>query len=202
MKKTLLLSLIITAGCIGLLETGVIQFNKYNFLAQQDIRNLVLERDSDRYIVAKKRVTIPRGDWVVAVDSMGKNILASGNLVGWNGLTVTIKTPNDIDKNILAHMIGNLYHGEARRLWYYTKSGMKRGGLFGLVVGLMWGSSTPVGGCGEPATRTEALILGPTWLSMFTIPGGGLIGFLNGLIRDGKATKYIIGNGEWEIVSE
>jgi hypothetical protein len=195
MKKTLLLSLIITAGCIGLLETGVIQFNKYSFLAQQNIRNLVLERDSER-------VTIPRGDWVVAVDSIGKNILASGKLVGWNGLTVTIKTPNDIDKNISAQMIGNLYHGEARRLWYYTKSGMKRGGLFGLVVGLIWGSSTSVGGCGEPATRSEALILGPTFISMFTIPGGGLIGFFNGLVRDGKATKYIIGNGEWEIVFE
>ena len=195
MKKTLLLSLIITAGCIGLLETGVIQFNKYSFLAQQDIRNLVLKRDSEK-------VTIPRGDWVVAVDSIGKNILASGNLVGWNGLTVTIKTPNDIDENISAQMIGNLYHGEARRLWYYTKSGIKRGGLFGLGSWFNMGFFYTSRGFLYPSNTHRSPYSWTYFFPMFTIPGGGLIGFLNGLVRYGKAAKYIIGNGEWEIVSE
>ena len=115
MKKTLLLSLIITAGCIGLLETGVIQFNKYSFLAQQDIRNLVLERDGEK-------VTIPSGDWIVAVNAWDPEIYTGGELLGISDEGVLIKEPKkDIETNITYNDIGIIYHCEYKSVWKYTK---------------------------------------------------------------------------------
>jgi len=36
---------------------------------------------------------------------------------------------------------------------------------------------------------------------IYTVPGGALIGFIRGKVAEGKAVEYVIGSGEWVIVT-
>ena len=74
-QRTLLLGIIITAVAILFVETGVIQFNNQGINAQTELSELILEKDGER-------VTIPKGDWVVAVNSQDSDIFVGGELLG------------------------------------------------------------------------------------------------------------------------
>ncbi|MEE9162301.1 MAG: hypothetical protein V3U35_04950 [Candidatus Neomarinimicrobiota bacterium] len=148
-------------------------------------------------------VTIPAGRWVVAVDSFGREIIGRGALVGVSGTTVIIQGK---DRHVIPlQHIGILYDGHAREVGRSTRTGLKRGAVAGLVGGLALGGLAWLDQRGNPALTFRLggyLILGPIGISIITIPGGALIGSLDGLAKDSQAVAYPLGQGQWEIVAE
>ena len=74
-QRTLLLGIIITAVAILFVETGVIQFNNQGINAQTELSELILEKDGER-------VTISKGDWVIAINAANSDIFGGGELLG------------------------------------------------------------------------------------------------------------------------
>lgn len=199
-QKTLLISLLVTTAAIGLVETNLIQFNKESIHAQQDIRNLVLERDGEK-------VTIPSGDWIVAVNAWDPEIYTGGELLGISGEGVLIKEPKkDIETNITYNDIGIIYHGEYKSVWKYTKQGLKIGGLAAVAGGLFFGVLC-VTVADEYASGNSFIenfglgFFGGTYITgIFTVPSGAVIGLFEGLVKKEQASEFVIGPNDWQIV--
>ena len=159
-------------------------------LAQEGARPLILRKGN-------KEVVIPIGDWVVATDSTGKVVLASGRHVNRGDSVLNIMSPERPEQLIPYDEIGVLYHGEAKRIGYYTKRG--------LVSGAKWGA------IGYSAILLpiivesgSSIIEGVAFAISLGAYAGGLfgvyIGVVNGYAKSLRAKKYLIGPGQWEIV--
>ncbi len=198
-KKTLLISLLITASAIGLVETGIIEFNKDSIHAQQEFRNLVLELDGEK-------VTIPTGDWVVAVDALKPDIYIGGELLGVSADGIMIREPkNNLEMNIHANDIGVLYHGEYKVMRKYVRWGLKLGGLTALAGGVIGGISCLSLDSVSPnilGLLAVGFIAGTGFTGIFSVPAGTIIGLIRGKVAEGKAVKYIMGPDDWKIVLE
>ena len=197
-QKTLLISLLITAVVIGLLETNAIQFNKESIHAQQETSDLVLEMGGERVIISN-------GDWIVAEDVWNPKIYAGGELVGVSADGLLIRQTKDgLEMNIPLIDIGTIYHGEYKSVGKYVRQGMKTGALFGLgctgIIVLTSLASNPSGsGLDNPgciAIAGSIIYGGGGTLS------GGAIGFIRGMVADQKAEEFIIGPNYWQIVIE
>lgn len=195
-QKTLLISFLITAAAIGLLETGVIKFNDLSIHAQEDLisNDLVLEMNGER-------VTIPAGDWVVAVDAWNPDNYAGGELVGVSADGIVIQEPGkDWEMNIPSDDIGILYHGEYKAVSKYVKQGIKFGGIASMGIGVLIGASAAA--TENPSAGLLYGLCGTIISGIYLLPGGALVGFIRGMVAEGKAVEYIIGPNDWRIVFE
>ena len=194
-KKTLLISILITAAAIGLIETGIIEFKKESIHAQQEFRNLVLEKDGEK-------ITIPAGDWVVAVDALKPDIYIGGELLGVSADGIMIREQkNSWERNIPANDIGILYHGEYKVSGKFVKQGMKVGGLISLGLGTIAGIAI-MNETRDPSAGLGCGLLGGLAAGTYLVPGGALIGFIRAKVVEGKAVEYIMGPNDWKIVLE
>jgi len=202
-QRSLLISLLVTAVTIGLVETDFIQFNKENIHAQQEFSDLVLEMDGER-------VTIPSGDWIVAVNAWNPDIHAGGELVGVTADELLIFDPvKDLRINIPIEDIGILFHGEYKTVWKYTNQGLKYGGLAAVAGGVILGVSCVVnggwysGGVNSPIENFGVgFVFGTSFSAIYTVPAGAVIGFIRGLVKKGQASEFVIGPYDWRIVYE
>jgi len=195
-QKTLLFSLLITAVVIGLLETNVIQLNKESISAQQEISDLVLESHGER-------VTIPNGDWVVALNAWNPDVYAGGELMGVSAAGLLIRQTRDgLEMNIPLNDIGSIIHGEYKSVGKYVRQGMKRGALGGLgCTAFAVMMSIANGGSGIDDPLSIAICGGIFYGGAGTLSGGA-IGFIRGMVADQKAEEFIIGPYDWQIVIE
>ena len=195
-QKTLLISLLVTATAIGLVETNVIQFNKVNIHAQQEIRDLVLERDGER-------VTIPAGDWVVAVNAFNPDIYAGGELIGVSVDGLLIREPgNDLEMNIPLNDIGSIFHGEYKTVGKYVREGMKRGALGGLGCTAFAMTMMLVEDGTYPVDLFGFAICGSIFYGGTGAIAGAAYGFIKSQVAEGNAEEYYIGVNDWHIVLE
>mgnify|MGYP000215134842 FL=1 len=195
-QKTLLISLLVTATAIGLVETNVIQFNKVSIHAQQEIRDLVLERDGER-------VTIPAGDWVVAVNAFNSDIYAGGELIGVSVDGLLIREPgNDFEMNIPLNDIGSIFHGEYKTVGKYVREGMKRGALGGLGCTAFAMTMMLVENGTYPVDLFGFAICGSIFYGGTGAIAGAAYGFIKSQVAEGNAEEYYIGVNDWHIVLE
>ena len=195
-QKTLLISLLVTATAIGLVETNVIQFNKVSIHAQQEIRDLVLERDGER-------VTIPAGDWVVAVNAFNPDIYAGGELIGVSVDGLLIREPgNDLEMNIPLNDIGSIFHGEYKTVGKYVREGMKRGALGGLGCTAFAMTMMLVENGTYPVDLFGFAICGSIFYGGTGAIAGAAYGFIKSQVAEGNAEEYYIGVNDWHIVLE
>ena len=195
-QKTLLISLLVTATAIGLVETNVIQFNKVSIHAQQEIRDLVLERDGER-------VTIPAGDWVVAVNAFNPDIYAGGELIGVSVDGLLIREPgNDFEMNIPLNDIGSIFHGEYKTVGKYVREGMKRGALGGLGCTAFAMTMMLVENGTYPVDLFGFAICGSIFYGGTGAIAGAAYGFIKSQVAEGNAEEYYIGVNDWHIVLE
>ena len=195
-QKTLLISLLVTATAIGLVETNVIQFNKVSIHAQQEIRVLVLERDGER-------VTIPAGDWVVAVNAFNSDIYAGGELIGVSVDGLLIREPgNDFEMNIPLNDIGSIFHGEYKTVGKYVREGMKRGALGGLGCTAFAMTMMLVEDGTYPVDLFGFAICGSIFYGGTGAIAGAAYGFIKSQVAEGNAEEYYIGVNDWHIVLE
>ena len=200
-QRTLLLGIIITAVAILFVETGVIQFNNQGINAQTELSELILEKDGERVI-------IPKGDWVVAVNSQDSDIFVGGELLGVNAHGILTRESEKYgERNILFHDFGALYHGNYKRTSKYIRQGVSYGGAVALGIGILLGIEVATEGLldaggGDPALGLLCVPVGTVFYGIFTVPAGAAIGFIQGKVAEGKAVEYIIGPDDWQIVHE
>jgi len=85
------------------------------------------------------------------------------------------------------------YHGEAKRIGHYALKGMKYGALTAFLYGSGWTIFMAMDDSIEYAPL--AYMCG----AAVFIPSGALLGYLQGLSKNKKATEYIFATG-WEIL--
>ena len=201
-QRTLLLGIIITAVAILFVETGVIQFNNQGINAQTELSELILEKDGER-------VTIPKGDWMIAVNSVNSDIFGGGELLGVTAEGIlTRESAKDLERSIAIQDIGVLYHGNYKRTSKYIRQGVRYGGAVALGIGILLGIEVATGGLldmdggGNPQLGLLCVPVGTVFFGIFTVPAGVVIGFIQGKVAEGKAVEYIIGPDDWQFVLE
>lgn len=197
-QRSLLISLLVTAVAIGLVETNAIHFNKESIHAQQETSDLVLE-------MVEERVTIPNGDWIVAVDVWDSKNYTGGELVGVSADGLLIRQSKDgVKMSIPLIDIGTIYHGEYKSVGKYVRQGMKRGALLGLgCTGILLLSSLASQSSGRGLDSPGCIaVAGSIFYGGSGTVAGGVIGFVRGMVADQKAEEFIIGPYDWQIVIE
>ena len=191
-QKTLLISLLVTATAIGLVETDVIRFNKESIHAQMEFSDLVLEMDGER-------VTIPSGDWIVAVNAWNPDIYAGGELIGVSVDGLLIREPcNDFEMNIPLNDIGSIFHGEYKTVGKYVREGMKRGALGGLGCTAIGVAMTLADGNPEDAFFVG--LCGGIFYGGAGAAAGAAYGFIKSQVAAGNAEEFFIGPYDWQII--
>ena len=93
-QKILLIGLIVTVVAILFVQTGVIQFNNQGINAQTELSELILEKDGER-------VTISKGDWVIAINAANSDIFGGGELLGVTAEGIlTRESAKDLERSI------------------------------------------------------------------------------------------------------
>ncbi len=171
------------------------QLKQRKLNAQIELRDLVLKKND-------KIVTIPKGDWVVAVNTFNPVILmggelkldgsmASGELLGISGDGILIReSGKDKERNIPFNEIGIVYHSYPNEISKYILQGAKWGGIIPAALLLM---SLDAGGEQNLAFALSAGI------GFFTITGGALLGFKRGKKAEGDRIEYVISPNDWQI---
>ena len=191
-SRSLLISLIITGLAIGLVETDVIRFNKESIHAQMEFSDLVLEMDGER-------VTIPSGDWIVAVNTWNPDIYAGGELlsVSADGLLIR-QSKDELEMNIPLNDIGSIFHGEYKTVGKYVKEGMKRGALGGLGCTAIGVAMTLADGNPEDAFFVG--LCGGIFYGGAGAAAGAAYGFIKSQVAAGNAEEFFIGPYDWQII--
>ncbi len=174
------------------------QLKQRKLNAQIELRDLVLKKND-------KIVTIPKGDWVVAVNTFNPVILmggelkldgsmASGELLGISGDGILIReSGKDKERNIPFNEIGIVYHSYPKEISKYILQGVKSGCIIPAALFLM---SFKYGVNAENQNFEFALSAG---LGVFTISGGALLGFIRGKKAEGDRIEYVISPNDWQI---
>ena len=193
-QKTLLISVLVTAAAIGLVETNVIQFNKDSIHAQQEFSDLVLEMDGEQVI-------IPSGDWVVAVNAWNSDIYAGGELIGVSADGLLIRqSKDDFKMNIPLNDIGSIVHGEYKTVGKYVREGMNRGALGGFGCTALAVAMTVADGNSDDAFFVA--LCGGIFFGGGGTVAGAAYGFIKSQVAEGNAEEFIIGPYDWQIVVE
>ena len=173
------------------------QLKQRKLNAQIELRDLVLKKND-------KIVTIPKGDWVVAVNTLNPDSIsdvlnttyfqykyAGDELLGISGDGILIReSGKDKERNIPFNEIGIVYHSYPNEISKYILQGVKCGGIIPAALVLM---SLNTGGEQNLALALSAGI------GVFTISGGALLGFIRGKKAEGDAIEYVISPNDWQI---
>ena len=159
------------------------QLKQRKLNAQIELRDLVLKKND-------KIVTIPKGDWVVAVNTLNPDVHAGGELLGISGDGILIReSGKDKERNIPFNEIGIIYHSYPNEISKYILQGVKCGGIIPAALVLM-----------SLNTVEKHFFLGlSAGIGVFTISGGALLGFIRGKIAEGDAIEYVISPNDWQI---
>jgi len=182
---------------ITIIETGFLNLESQPLIAQEDASGLTLEKDGEQ-------VLIPLEEWIVVVSAYDPTASIGGALLGMTNDALRIQEKGQsFERELPFDEIGSIFIGETKSTRDYVFQGMKVAGIgtmgFGMLIGVGFGmqdgASGGVGGllCGA---------IGGGFYSIFTIPAGALIGYMRGQAAQGKAVEYVIGDGEWVIVTQ
>ena len=182
---------------ITFIETGFLNLESQPLIAQEDASGLTLEKDGEQ-------VLIPLEEWIVVVSAYDPTASIGGALLGMTNDALRIQEKGQsFERQLPFVKIGSIFIGETKSTRDYVFQGMKVAGIgtmgFGMLIGVGFGmqdgASGGVGGllCGA---------IGGGFYSIFTIPAGALIGYMRGQAAQGKAVEYVIGDGEWVIVTQ
>ena len=163
------------------------QLKERGLNAQIELRDLVLKKND-------KIVTIPKGDWVVAVNTLNPDKYSGGELLGISGDGILIReSVKDKERNIPFNEIGILYHSYPNEISKYILDGVKCGGIIPATLAIM---TIYYSDNSHSEDFGFAISAG---IGFFTITGGALLGFIRGKIAEGDAIEYVISPNDWQI---
>ena len=177
----------------GLITGILLTASALPLIAQEDASGLTLEKDGEQ-------VLIPLDEWVVVSSAYDPSNTVRGIYLGMTVDALRIQEKGEsFEREIPMDEIGSIFTGKTKSTKEYVWGGVKLGGLVSVGIGgvttllfLTDGGGLDAFFCGGIA----ALFSG-----IYTVPGGALIGFIRGKVAEGKAVEYVIGPGEWMIVT-
>ena len=183
---------------ITIIETGFLNLESQPLIAQEDASGLTLEKDGEQ-------VLIPLEEWVVVSSAYDPSNTVRGLYMGMTVDALRIQEKGEsFEREIPIDEIGSIFTGKTKSTRDYVFQGMKVAGIgtmgFGMLMGAGLGMQGGGGGGGGTGLLCGAMIGG--FYSIFTVPAGALIGYMRGQAAQGKAVEYVIGDGEWVIVTQ
>ena len=155
--------------------------------AQIELRDLVLKKND-------KIVTIPKGDWVVPVNTLNPDKYSGGELLGISGDGILIReSGKDKERNIPFNEIGILYHGYPNEISKYILQGVKCGCILPAALAFM----TII--LSDNYHSEEFGFSMSAGIGVLTITGGALLGFIRGKKAEGDRIEYVISPNDWQI---
>jgi|ETNmetMinimDraft_13_1059891.scaffolds.fasta_scaffold54079_2 outer membrane lipoprotein SlyB len=179
-----------------LLKTGILlTASALPLIAKEDASGLTLEKDGEQ-------VLIPLGEGVAVSSAYDPSNTVRGIYLGMTVDALRIQEKGEsFEREIPMDEIGSIVTGKTKSTRDYVFQGMRiacigtMGGV--LLLGII-----------EPSDNSNFFGLGRGFMyalagiytSIFTVPAGALIGYINGQAAQGNTVEYVIGDGEWVIV--
>jgi hypothetical protein len=178
---------------ITLIETGFLNLESQPLIAQEDASGLTLEKDGEQ-------VLIPLEEWVVVSSAYDPSNTVRGLYMGMTVDALRIQEKGEsFEREIPIDEIGSIFTGKTKTTKEYVWGGVKFGGLVSVGIGGFFTLWFLTDGGGTDAFLCGGLMA--LFSGIYTVPGGALIGFIRGKVAEGKAVEYVIGSGEWVIVT-
>jgi hypothetical protein len=178
---------------ITLIETGFLNLESQPLIAQEDASGLTLEKDGEQ-------VLIPLEEWVVVSSAYDPSNTVRGLYMGMTVDALRIQEKGEsFEREIPIDEIGSIFTGKTKTTKEYVWGGVKFGGLVSVGIGGFFTLGFLTDGGGTDAFLCGGLMA--LFSGIYTVPGGALIGFIRGKVAEGKAVEYVIGSGEWVIVT-
>ena len=178
---------------IGLITGILLTASALPLIAKDDASGLTLEKDGEQ-------VLIPLDEWVVVSSAYDPSNTVRGLYMGMTVDALRIQEKGEsFEREIPMDEIGSIFRGNTKTTKEYVWGGVKFGGLVSVGIGgffTLWGLTEGVG--------TEAFLCGglmALFSGIYTVPGGALLGFIRAKVAEGKAVEYVIGEGNWTIVT-
>jgi len=179
---------------IGLIAGILLTASALPLIAQEDASGLTLEKDGEQ-------VLIPLDEWVAVSSAYDPSNTVRGIYSGMTVDALRIQEKGEsFEREIPMDEIGSIVTGKTKSTGDYVFQGMRiacigtMGGF--LLLGIIYPPNNASGGMGLGFMYALAGI----YTSIFTVPAGALIGYINGQAAQGNAVEYVIGDGEWVIV--
>ena len=183
---------------IGLITGILLTASALPLIAQEDASGLTLEKDGEQ-------VLIPLDEWVVVSSAYDPSNTVRGIYLGMTVDALRIQEKGEsFEREIPMDEIGSIFRGKTKSTKEYVWGGIKLGGLVsvgiggGLIVMFLIESS-------DDLEELPTIFLFGGLLTVFsgiyTVPAGALIGYMRAKVAEGKAVEYVIGEGNWTIVT-
>ena len=206
---------------ITLIETGFLNLESQPLIAQEDASGLTLEKDGEQ-------VLIPLEEWVVVSSAYDPSNTVRGLYMGMTVDALRIQEKGEsFEREIPMDEIGSIFRGKTKSTRDYVFQGMKVAGIGTMGCGMLMGMAMGLGISGDSGGQVgigTSLLYGAMiggFNSIFTVPAGALIGYIRGqaaqwtekeittskgdrIIAKGnvvEAVEYVIGEGNWTIVT-
>ena len=178
---------------ITLIETGFLQLESQPLIAQEEVSGLTLEKDGEQ-------VLIPLEEWVVVSSAYDPSNTVRGLYMGMTVDALRIQEKGEsFEREIPMDEIGSIFRGKTKTTKEYVWGGVKFGGLVSVGIGGFFTLLFLTDGGGPDAFLCGGLMA--LFSGIYTVPGGALLGFIRAKAAEGKAVEYVIGEGNWTIVT-
>jgi len=178
---------------ITIIETGFLNLESQPLIAQEDASGLTLEKDGEQ-------VLIPLEEWVVVSSAYDPSNTVRGLYMGMTVDALRIQEKGEsFEREIPMDEIGSIFRGKTKTTKEYVWGGVKFGGLVSVGIGGFFTLLFLTDGGGTDAFLCGGLMA--LFSGIYTVPGGALLGFIRAKVAEGKAVEYVIGDGEWVIVT-
>ena len=180
---------------IGLITGILLTASALPLIAQEDASGLTLEKDGEQ-------VLIPLDEWVVVSSAYDPSNTVRGIYLGMTVDALRIQEKGEsFEREIPMDEIGSIFRGKTKSTKEYVWGGIKLGGLVSLGIG---GVAVCIGYFTGHIGIGWSLLYGAMiggFNSIFIVPAGALIGYMRAKVAEGKAVEYVIGEGNWTIVT-
>ena len=178
---------------IGIITGILLTASALPLIAQEDASGLTLEKDGEQ-------VLIPLDEWVAVSSAYDPSNTLRGIYLGMTVDALRIQGKGEsFEREIPMDEIGSIFTGKTKSTKEYIWSGVKFGGLVSVGIGGFFTLWILTDGGGTDAFAWGGVLT--VFTGIYTVPGGALLGLIRAKVAEGKAVEYVIGEGEWVIVT-
>ena len=139
-------------------------------------------------------------EWVVVSSAYDPSNTVRGLYMGMTVDALRIQEKGEsFEREIPMDEIGSIFRGKTKTTKEYVWGGVKSGGLVSVGIGGFFTLLFLTDGGGADAFLCGGLMA--LFSGIYTVPGGALLGFISAKVAEGKAVEYVIGEGNWTIIT-
>ena len=183
---------------IGLITGILLTASALPLIAQEDASGLTLEKDGEQ-------VLIPLEEGILVVSAYDPSNTVRGIYLGMTVDALRIQEKGEsFEREIPMAEIGSIFTGKTKSTKEYVWGGIKLGGLVSVGIGGFFTVMFLSESRGDVGALPSMFLWGglvAVISGIYTVSGGALLGLIRAKVAEGKAVEYVIGEGEWVIVT-